>query len=89
MTADPVAAASAAAVVAHERMLEQLEAERYTHSNESLAEVRRRVARERPETPAQVLQRRRHEERAAQRRQFDAVATAAMEARQRQMGVTG
>ena len=44
---------------------EALEAERYTHSRETIAQVRRRVEKERPESPFQAQMRRRHEVTAA------------------------
>ncbi|MDM4761904.1 hypothetical protein QT381_02655 [Galbitalea sp. SE-J8] len=88
MTAvNPVTAVVSSTIDDHLAMLEQLEAERYTHSNETLAQVRRRVALERPESPAQALARRRREEMAAARRAEDRrrllVAAAVLEARER------
>lgn len=49
----------------YESMLRNIEAERYSSSGETLAEVIRRVERERPESPMQALRRREREQRTA------------------------
>ena len=45
----------------YEAMIDQLNAERYTHSNETLEDVIKRVSWERPESPRQQFLRRAHE----------------------------
>ena len=52
---------NARALAEHEAWVRELEAERVTHSYESLAEVVRRVKRERVESPAVRLARQRRE----------------------------
>lgn len=64
-----------------EAMVERVEAERYSTTGETLDQVKRRVAQERPETPHQVLLRKRHEAKAVQVRQVQQIADRVFETR--------
>lgn len=75
-----------AARAEYERMLREIRAELYTHSNESLDEVIRRTARERPETPHQVRLKQKHDADVAEIRRLDLIAQRAIEQREQKAG---